>query len=59
MKPSDRTQKGMTLLDERKRLGKEVDELKRSIRLELEPLPKLAMKIILFFWPFLREEQEK
>ena len=56
--PTERMQKGVTLLDERKRQGKEFDELKQSIRAELEPLPKLALKIILFFWPFLREEQE-
>ena len=46
----------MTLLDERERLYEAMEELKRAIRVELEPLPKLALKIILFFWPFLREE---
>ena len=55
---TDRMQKGATLFDGRKRLGKEFDELKQSIRAELEPLPKLALKIILFLWPFLREEQD-
>ena len=49
----------MTLLEERERLGEAIDELKQAIRTELEPLPRLALKIILFFWPFLREEQKE
>lgn len=39
----------MTLLDERERLGEAIDELKQALRIELEPLPRLALKIILFF----------